>query len=69
MIKEKDLGSVMYPVNQNCANSPIKFDNSLKDLIPQMQCDNPKVGRVHEISHLVHSLSCSFLSLNSQNCI
>lgn len=69
MIKGKDLGGVMYPINQNCANSPIKFDNSLKNLIPQMQYDNPKVGTVHEISHPAHSLSCSFLRLHNQDCI
>lgn len=69
MIKEKDLGVVIYPVSQNCANSPIKFDNSLKDSIPQMQYDNPKVGTVHETLHPAHSLSCSFLQLHNQNCI
>lgn len=69
MIKEKDLGGVMYPVNQNCANSPIILDNSLKDLIPQMQYDNPKVRTVHEISHHSHSLNCSFLKPHIQNCI
>lgn len=67
MIKEKDLCSVMYPVNQNCPNSPIKFDNSLKDLIPQMQYDSPKVGTVHETSHPAHSLNCSFLSMHNPN--
>lgn len=60
MIKGKDLGVVMYPVNQNCANSPIKFDNSLKHLIPQMQYDNPKEGMVHEVLHSAHSLSWVF---------
>lgn len=69
MIKEKDLGDVIYPVNQNCANSPIKFDNSLKDSIPQMQYDNPKVGIVQKILLPAHSLSCSFLRLHNQNCI
>lgn len=59
----------MYPINHNGANSPIKFDNFLKDLIPQMQYDNPKVEIVHEISHPAHSLNCSFLKLHNQNCI
>lgn len=69
MIKEKNLGVMIYPASQNCANSPIKFDNSLKDSIPQMQYDNPKVGTVRETLHPALSPSCSFLQLHNQNCI
>lgn len=56
---EKHFGGVMYTVSQNCANSPIKPDKSLKHSVPEMQYDSPKEQYVHDALHsAVSSKDC-----------